>query len=182
MVCPIQDNDEPGKAFSQRMSADLQGITSSVKVLDLAKIWPQLPHKGDSTDLIQHMGKNGAIKRHKDKKIVIYNSVHGQGEMGYTVVGYKPIHPGKLWAYVRQLSGQERLAALSIQIEKALLFVINWRKYLSTSAAKKNLYLEYNVCWYNITRIDTFGGYKEDLQLYGKPGYHPKESELLRYA
>ena len=122
-------------------------------------------------------------QKHKDKKIILYRSVEGKDEIGCdTIVGYKPIHPGRLWAYVRQLSGQERFAAMAIQVEEEMLFVINWRKDLSTVGATGGLFLEYNGCWYNITRIDTFEGYKEDLQLYGKFRQKPDESDILPYS
>lgn len=52
----IQDNDTPGKEYAQRMASTLQSIAAEVKVLDLAKAWPELPEKGDTTDLIEYMG------------------------------------------------------------------------------------------------------------------------------
>lgn len=120
-------------------------------------------------------------QRLKDKKIVLYESIWGQSPIGDTITTYKPMHPGKLWAYVRQLSGQERYAAMALQIVEETLFVINWRKDLSTADAARGLYLEHNGCWYNITRIDTFEGYKQDLQLYGKLRQEPDESDILPY-
>lgn len=52
----IQDNDDPGKKYAQRMAATLQGIAKSVYVLDLTQVWPELPEKGDVSDLLDHMG------------------------------------------------------------------------------------------------------------------------------
>lgn len=46
---------------------------------------------------------------------------------------------GTVWAYFRNLSGKEVFAAATVR---------------------------YNGTLYNITRIDTFEGYKEDLTLY----------------
>lgn len=52
----IQDNDTPGKEYAQRMASTLKPIAAEVKVLDLTKAWPELPEKGDTTDLIEYMG------------------------------------------------------------------------------------------------------------------------------
>jgi len=40
----------------------------------------------------------------KDKKIIIYEVEEGGG---FSRPKYKPIHPGQLWAYARQLSAKE---------------------------------------------------------------------------
>ncbi|MCL2313210.1 MAG: phage head closure protein [Firmicutes bacterium] len=42
-------------------------------------------------------------------------------------------------------------------------FVINWRNDIDT-----NMEIEYNGKFYDITRIDVFEGYKEDLQIFAK--------------
>lgn len=60
-VVIIQDNDEPGKKFAQLMAKELHGLASSVKVLDLTQAWEELPPKGDTTDLIQHMGPEAGM-------------------------------------------------------------------------------------------------------------------------
>lgn len=52
----IQDNDTPGKEYAQRLAAALKPIAAEVKILDLTKVWPELPEKGDTTDLIEYMG------------------------------------------------------------------------------------------------------------------------------
>lgn len=52
----IQDNDTPGKEYAQCMASTLKPIAAEVKVLDLTKAWPELPEKGDTTDLIEYMG------------------------------------------------------------------------------------------------------------------------------
>lgn len=52
----VQDNDSPGKKYAQRMAETLQGIAKSVYVLDLTQAWPELPEKGDVSDLLDHMG------------------------------------------------------------------------------------------------------------------------------
>ena len=120
-------------------------------------------------------------QRHKDKKVVIYRAGDFSEPGSMPVTGYKPIHPSKLWAYVRQLSGQERYAAMSVQVDEEMLFVVNWRQDLIRGS--RSLYIEHNGTWYDITRVDTFEGYKEDLQLYGKALLQPPdESEILPYG
>ena len=57
----IQDNDEPGKLYAQRMAATLQEIAASVHVLDLTKVWPELPTKGDISDLLDYMGDDAGM-------------------------------------------------------------------------------------------------------------------------
>lgn len=52
----IQDNDTPGKKYAQRMAETLHDIAASVKVLDLSIVWPDIPDKGDTTDLIERFG------------------------------------------------------------------------------------------------------------------------------
>lgn len=122
-------------------------------------------------------------QKHKDKKVTVYKSEHGQDPGGYhNIIGYRPIHPGRLWAYVRQLSASEYFAAKATQVSEEILFVVNWRKDLANPNATLGLSLEYNGCWYNITRIDTFEGYKEDLQIYGKLTSTPKAEDILPYS
>ena len=52
----IQDNDAVGSEFAQRLAGDLTGIASNIKLLDIKKVWSELPEHGDVTDLIQHQG------------------------------------------------------------------------------------------------------------------------------
>lgn len=52
----VQDNDETGKEFAKMLASNLYGLAASVKIMDLCEIWPELPVKGDTTDIIQHFG------------------------------------------------------------------------------------------------------------------------------
>ena len=106
-------------------------------------------------------------QRHKDKKVIIYKTDN--------------IHPGKLWAYVRQQSASEYYAAKAVQVTEEILFVVNWRSDLITPDST-SLYIFYKGAWYDVQRIDTFEGYKEDLQIYAKlRSYAPDESEVFPY-
>ena len=45
--------------------------------------------------------------------------------------------------------------------DEEMLFVLNWRPDLDPDC-----FIEYRNIFYNITRVDPFEGYKEDLKLY----------------
>jgi hypothetical protein len=65
VIC--RDNDGPKQKFAGQRHAEtiaksLHGVASSVKILDLTKIWPDLPEKGDVSDLIAHLGEDAAEK------------------------------------------------------------------------------------------------------------------------
>jgi len=113
----------------------------------------------------------------KDKKIKIYKKVLTEDDIGNQIAAYKPIHPGKLWAYVRQLSAKEYFAAMAVQNSEEMLFTVNWRPDIAPQ-----MYIEYKGVWYDIKRVDTFEGYKENLHLYASEmTCAPDEKEILPY-
>lgn len=61
-VAVIQDNDDTGKAFAAETANAMHGAAESVRVLDLTRIWPELPEHGDTTDIWEHFGKEGLDK------------------------------------------------------------------------------------------------------------------------
>ena len=67
-----------------------------------------------------------------------------------------------VWAYFRQLSGNE-IYRVTTQTTEEVMFVINYR----TDIATENVIL-YKDVQYNIVRVDVFEGYKSDLTLYCK--------------
>ena len=99
---------------------------------------------------------------------VQYNIHHGIIEEwivqynGYTTKVTEPVALN-VWAYFRQLSGKEILAAAAYRYDEEVLFTINYRAGLTTAC-----YVEYNGVKYSVTRIDTFEGYKQDITLYCK--------------
>ena len=95
----------------------------------------------------------------KDKKIELLRQVHTRDEMGITKTTLESM--GTVWAYFRHLSGKEVFAAATVNYKEEVLFQINYRPNLTTANV-----VRYNGTLYNITRIDTFEGYKEDLTLY----------------
>ena len=98
----------------------------------------------------------------KDKKIEILAVTHTQDPEGYSIETLTPISP-PMWAYFRQLSGKEVYAAMSVQATEEVLFVINYRTNITTAHI-----VRFRGVDYDITRVDTFEGYKQDLTLYAK--------------
>lgn len=96
----------------------------------------------------------------KDKKIEILKPVTVIDSEGFSETMLQPID-GPLWAYFRQLSGKEVFAAATVNYKEEVLFQVNYR----TDLTMANV-IRYNGKLYNITRIDTFEGYKQDLTLY----------------
>ena len=95
----------------------------------------------------------------KDKKIELLRQVHTRDEMGFTKTTLESM--GAVWAYFRHLSGKEVFAAATVNYKEEVLFQVNYR----TDLTAANM-VRYNGTLYNITRIDTFEGYKENLTLY----------------
>ena len=98
----------------------------------------------------------------KDKKIEILALQSVINENGYPEETLEPICP-PVWAYFRHLSGKEYYAANAEQVQEEALFQINWRAGLSTAHV-----IRFNGVLWDITRVDTFEGYKGDLKLYCK--------------
>lgn len=67
-----------------------------------------------------------------------------------------------VWVYFRQLSADE-IYRVTTQTEETVLFRINYRDDITTANV-----IKYKDTLYNITRIDVYEGYKNDLTLYCK--------------
>ena len=114
----------------------------------------------------------------KDKKVILYKKESGKDSAGFATTVYKPIHEGRLWAYMRQLSASQFYASAALQTKEETLFAVNWRDDLNPA----NCFVMYKDIFYNITRIDTYEGYKDDLKLYGaKLASQPKPGEIMEY-
>ena len=59
-VVIFQDNDDVGRAYAQEVAAALSSVAKSVHLLDLSKIWPEIPEHGDVSDLIARFGEEQA--------------------------------------------------------------------------------------------------------------------------
>jgi hypothetical protein len=60
-VVIIQDNDEPGREHALAVGKSLEETAQRVRVLDLAKVWPECPAKGDISDWLER--GNGSAER-----------------------------------------------------------------------------------------------------------------------
>lgn len=93
----------------------------------------------------------------KDKKIELLRQVHTRDEMGITTLESM----GTVWTYFCHLSGKEVFAAATANYKEEVLFTVNYRTDITTAYV-----VRYRGVLYDITRIATFKGYKEDLTLY----------------
>ena len=98
----------------------------------------------------------------KDKKITILQATYIQDECGGSEAIWNPL-PGaeNIWAYYRQTSGSEYFEAARVNIKEEAVFEINWRNDIDAY-----MRVEFKGRRYQITRIDDFEGYKEDLKIY----------------
>ena len=99
----------------------------------------------------------------KDKKIRILQYVHSTDEYGFGLDEWRPIHSGRLWAYYRQLSGNEFYTSAMVNASEEVVFTINHRKDVTTE-----MVIEYGGKYYEVARVDDFEGYKDDLNIYCK--------------
>lgn len=98
----------------------------------------------------------------KDKKIDIYTVEWTMDSIGNHIEEWTKLTPTPLWAYFRQIGGTEYYAAgVSGRVAEDVVFCVNWRDDIDTSAR-----VVYKGKEYEITRIDPYEGYKSDLKLY----------------
>ncbi|WKY47861.1 phage head closure protein [Eubacteriaceae bacterium ES3] len=102
----------------------------------------------------------------KDKKIQIFKEDYTENVLGEQVPTLVALHAGSLWAYVRQLSAKELYEAAAIQSDEEMLFVINWRNDIDPVTCV----IKYKGLYYDIKRVDTFEGYKQDIKIYAEAG------------
>ena len=98
----------------------------------------------------------------KDKKIELLQQVTTRDSEGFAQTTLQSVG-APVWAYFRQLSGKERFAGMTAVAEEEALFTINYRTDINTTHV-----IRYNGKLYDITRVDVFEGYKEDITLYCK--------------
>ncbi len=96
----------------------------------------------------------------KDKKIKIMGATYVSDKYGNRMKELATV--ATVWAYFRQLSGDE-IYRITTQTEETVLFRINYRDDITTENV-----IKYKDTLYNITRIDVYEGYKGDLTLYCK--------------
>ncbi len=62
-VVILPDNDEPGKKYAQMCAEKLHGNAANIWVVDLKQAWPEIPEKGDVSDMIFRMGADVAVQK-----------------------------------------------------------------------------------------------------------------------
>ena len=96
----------------------------------------------------------------KDKKVQVFG-IKTAVKDGYEVVVKTYIHSkesGGLWAFVRELSENERFSAKAVQVEETTQFKIVYNPKITTA-----LYVEFGGKTYDIVSIDKFEFNKTDL-------------------
>ena len=116
------------------------------------------------------------MKHLKDKKITIYEVVSASNENSMPVTKYRPIHPSGVWAYVRDMSTEERISAQLVGSKEEAVFAVNWRP-----DVKLPLCVAFRGQWYKVERIDAFEGYKSDLRLFVSSAWKPEEKDILPF-
>ena len=96
----------------------------------------------------------------KDKKIEIMGVQYVSDKYGNRKK--ETVTIATVWAYFRQLSGDE-IYRITTQTEETVMFRINYRSDITTENV-----IKYRGTLYNITRVDVYEGYKHDLTLYCK--------------
>ena len=61
-VMIIPDNDAVGRAFAAEEARHIQPVAEKVCVVDLAKGWPEIPEKGDYSDMVEALGAEKATR------------------------------------------------------------------------------------------------------------------------
>ena len=62
-VIILPDNDPAGHAYASMCAGKICHIAESVRVLDLVQAWPEIPEKGDISDMIAEFGAGAALKK-----------------------------------------------------------------------------------------------------------------------
>jgi len=62
----IGDHDVVGQAYAVETANALHGVAASVKLLDLAKVWYEIPQHGDVSDFIKAKGEDDALSQLAD--------------------------------------------------------------------------------------------------------------------
>lgn len=61
-ICVFTDNDDVGRAYAVETCNALHGVASSVHLLDIAAVWPEIPRHGDVSDMVAALGPERACE------------------------------------------------------------------------------------------------------------------------
>lgn len=62
-IAILPDNDAPGMKYAQMCAEKLYGVAAELWVLDLKQAWPEIPEKGDISDLIDCYEADAAMQK-----------------------------------------------------------------------------------------------------------------------
>lgn len=65
-VVILPDNDQPGQKYAQMCAGKLHGNAEKIWVVDLKQAWPDIPEKGDISDLLLRFGEDAAMQKVMD--------------------------------------------------------------------------------------------------------------------
>lgn len=65
-VVILPDNDAPGQKYAQMCAGKLHGNAANIWVVDLKQAWPEIPEKGDISDMILRFGADITIQKVMD--------------------------------------------------------------------------------------------------------------------
>lgn len=106
VVFVLWDNDDAGRHFARMEAEALHESAGIVLMLDLLKVWPECPEKGDISDMIKALGHDEALKRinelldmseeYSDKDAITSDSVNAIDTFLQKIQteAYKPIPTG----------------------------------------------------------------------------------------
>lgn len=117
-----------------------------------------------------HAYEMGKRVRLKDKKVALVSFMETVDNEGNSVEGYSVV--AQVWAYVRQVDQTKRTNTAAPYSEEEFTFYVNWREDLASRDGDSPItHLVHCGNVYEITRVDTYEGYKRDLAIYAKtPG------------
>ena len=65
-VVILPDNDTPGRKYAQMCAGKLYGNAEKIWVVDLKQAWPEIPEKGDISDLLLRFDEEDAMRKVMD--------------------------------------------------------------------------------------------------------------------
>lgn len=112
-VIIIQDNDDIGKKFSENIAISVSDVASSVKLIDLSKIWPDIPKHADISDFLENHTMD------KLEKLILETSAYKKhSENIFSGTAYSWDGEG---FYVQKDSGVKRLGNFYLKVNKEIV-------------------------------------------------------------
>ena len=114
--------------------------------------------------------------RLKDKKAIIYRNTEIKNNIGNVSMKWQPISAAPLWCFTQNLSGEITNNQLIIANEETRLFVFNYH-----SNIEQGYLISYGGKWYEVTRTNTTGDYRDEVFVYARDVTAPENSDILAF-